>query len=375
MLGYIDGIDFGELDAMKYYTPPATWSDEKKKDNVRAKVFSGEWLGAEKKDGYFAKFVKDDEGNALLYSRSRNTKGVYVNKVEWVPHLAPFFDALPNGTCLLGELYFPKAPGSKNVTTIMQCLKDKAVARQETGEKLHFYIFDVLAIKGSAGLEAPAGMRFKVIDHLKKQFGDVCEYVEYAEYLRGQELWVMLQTVLEYGGEGIVITNEYAKYEPGARPSKTTLKVKKELRESIDCFFTGKTMPPTKEYTGKELETWKYWQDVVTGEKIEGELAFDYSRGRAIIPVTKSYFYGFAGSLEIGVYGKNGEIVPIGYLSGLAEKVRANPQEYAMKPLAVTAMEMDTSGAVPTLRHGKLLSFRSDLSLSDCTLEKLISIS
>ena len=57
----------------------------------------------------------------------------------------PFFEALPNGTCLLGEIYFPKNEGSSNVTTIMGCTQDKALRRQENGEKLHYYVFDVLA--------------------------------------------------------------------------------------------------------------------------------------------------------------------------------------------------------------------------------------
>ena len=30
MLGFIDGYDFGEMEAQKYYAPPSTWSDEKK---------------------------------------------------------------------------------------------------------------------------------------------------------------------------------------------------------------------------------------------------------------------------------------------------------------------------------------------------------
>ena len=38
MYGFIDGYDFGEMEAMKYYAPPSTWSDEKKRDNARTKI-------------------------------------------------------------------------------------------------------------------------------------------------------------------------------------------------------------------------------------------------------------------------------------------------------------------------------------------------
>ena len=31
MYGYIDGYDFGEMEAQKYYAPPASWSEQKRK--------------------------------------------------------------------------------------------------------------------------------------------------------------------------------------------------------------------------------------------------------------------------------------------------------------------------------------------------------
>ena len=55
---------------------------------------------------------------------------------------------MPNGTVLLGEIYLPSNEKSKAVTTILGCLKDKALMRQDKGEKLHFYIFDCLANNG-----------------------------------------------------------------------------------------------------------------------------------------------------------------------------------------------------------------------------------
>lgn len=368
MLGIIDGIDFGELNAMKYYAPPAGWSDQKKKENVRNKVFSNEWLGAEKKDGYFTKLVKDEEGNILLYSRSRNTNGEYVNKKDWVPQLFSFFNQLPNGTCLLGELYFPNNPGSKNVTTIMQCLKEKAVARQEKGDKLYFYIFDVLAAGGKSLLKTKASERFDLIMAYKRLYQN--QYVQFAKYVYGEELWSTLQKVLGEGGEGMVITYQDALYEPDKRPSKTTLKVKKELRETIDCFFTGRGSAPTELYTGKEIETWDLWQNERTGEFIQGQLFKDYKLGAAIRPVTKGYFNHWYGSLEIAVL-KDGQTYSIGWLSGLSDEMKANPKAYALKPIEVTAMEIDYSNGI-SLRHGKMIGWRNDLTIEDCTYDKIL---
>jgi ATP-dependent DNA ligase len=295
-----------------------------------------------------------------------------------VPHLNSFFEDLPAGTCLLGELYFPSKPGSRNVTTIMGCLKEKAIERQNKGEKLHFYVFDCLAWDGKSWLNETAKSRFTWVS----AFAPI-GYVSFAQYCSGRDLWAMLQEILARGDEGIVITREDGKYEPGKRPSKTTLKIKKELKQTIDCFFTGVGSVPTKDYTGKEIETWQYWENLRTGEKIQGECFKDYQEGAAITPVTKSYFHGWCGSLEIGVLRHrtgskckiNGviyddtEVFPIGWLSGLTEEMKANPNKYAFQPIEVTAMEWD--GFNHTLRHGKMVGWRKDLNIKDCTLEKI----
>lgn len=366
----IDGVDFQNLSPQRYWAPPASWSDTKKKETTQSRIFSGDWFGAEKKDGYFSKLVKDMDGNIGLFSRSKNVNGEYPEKHEWVPHLNSFFDWLPNGTCLLGELYLPSKPGSSNITTLLGCLKEKCVARQEAGEKLHFYAFDVLAYEGKSIYTNPFMARTAILYNIAAEYANnpVCgDLVQFAHYKSGKELWTLLQSVLADGGEGIVITRGGAPYQPDKRPSKDCQKVKKELQETIDCFFTGRGTEPTRLYSGKEIETWKYWQDLRTGEKIQGELFKDYQMGKMIEPVTKPFFMGMVGSMEIGVL-KEGKIYPIGLLSGLADEIKADPHAYAMKCIEVTAMEiMPDTGA---LRHGKMLRFREDLAIADCTYEK-----
>ena len=382
-LGMIDNYNFKEMPAQKYWAPPASWSLEKKKETTQSRIFSGDWYAAEKKDGYFAKLVKDEDGNVGLYSRSRNVNGEYPEKHEWVPHLQSFFDSLPNGVCLLGELYLPSKPGSSNITSLLGCLKEKCVARQVQGEKLHFYVFDILAWENKSYLDKTMLERIDELNLLWRA-GYMNEYVEIAKYYNGKELWEELQKILASGGEGMVIIRGGAKYQPDKRPSKDCQKVKKELTENIDCFFTGRGTAPTRLYTGKEIESWKYWQDIRTGAKMEGALYNEYRDGATIEPVTKPFFYGWAGSLEIGVLvphkaGDNDgllcpeypdyRIQPIGYLSGLADDIKANALEQRLKCIEVSAMELmkDTMA----LRHGKLNRFRPDLSPLDCTLEKL----
>ena len=367
MKNYIDNCNFKALENQKYWAPPASWDDIKKQVKTKERIFEGNdyWLGAVKKDGAFYKFIKDEDGNMELLSRSKGVGGDYAEKIAWVPQLHEFFNSLPNGTCLLGELYFPNNEGSNKVTTIMGCLVDKAIDRQKNGTPLHYYVFDVLAYDGKSMLKCTAAERFIMLNSLAMESNYEC--LEFAKYTTGEELWEVLQTTLAAGGEGIVMTRAASLYQPGKRPSKDCQKVKKELLDTIDCFFTGRATAPTMEYTGKEIQRWPYWKDMRTDELLEGFHFEGYKKGEPLLPVTKPYFHNWAGSLEIGVF-KEGKIYPIGFLSGLTEEIKANVKKYAMKPIEVSAMQLTEDGA---LRHGKFIGFRPDLSIDACTWEKI----
>ena len=359
----IDGIDFENLEAEKFWSWPSSFKGDPKEE-TRNLIYSENYLGARKMDGAYYRFIKDMDGNMRLQGRSKSVNGGYLDKLDHVPHLMNFFNELPNGTCLLGEIYFPNNEGSSNVTTIMGCLTDKAIARQEKGEKLHYYIFDIWAWDGESYMEKKCEDRFDELNACARAYP--FEYVEWAEYVSGHDLWVHLQTILANGGEGIVMTKKGTVPQPGKRPARKTLKVKKELAENIDCFFTGYYTTPTRLYSGKELKTWKYWERLRDGAKLEAELYEDYKNGEAIEPVTKPYFHGWAGSLEIGVM-KDGKETAIGLLSGLTEEIKANPAAMRHRCIEVAAMEVLPTGGI---RHGKLKQFRPDLAPSDCTWEK-----
>lgn len=360
MKNYIDNIDFHELVPQRYWTPPASWAPERKKQEVYNAIFSGDYVGARKMDGAFYKFIKDEDGNMELIGRSKSVSGDYLNKIEWVPQLQPFFDSLPNGTCLLGEIYFPKNEGSNHVTTIMGCLKDKATARQEKGDKLHYYIFDVLAWNGSKRYVYPIETRVKLLDQIADNYQS--PFVEYALYNIGEELWNNLQEILAEGGEGIVITKMGTAYQPGKRPARQTFKVKKELQETIDVVILDAN-PPTRLYSGKEILTWKYWEDVRTGEKLFGDHYKEYCDGFNIEPVTKPYWNGWAGSLVIGMR-KDQKLAVVGSLSGLTEEVLSNWEKYKGKVAEITGMQiMDTANK--GIRHPKFIRWRDDLSPRD----------
>ena len=363
----IDGIDFHELTAQKYYAPPNSWSTEKRKDVATSRIFSGEWWGSLKRDGAFYKFIKGMDGEMELLGRSKSVTGDYLNKIDWVPHLQNFFREIPNGTCLIGELYLPSNEQAKATTSIMNCLVNKAIKRQEK-EPLHYYIFDVLAWEGESWIDKPAIERFDELNAFSRAYP--YENIEWAQYFCGKELWEALQGYLADGHEGVVITRDLAPYQPGKRPSKDCLKVKKELQDTIDCIIIGAN-EPSRVYTGKELETWPYWWDEMSYKKVNDQLYKSYVDGAPVTPVTKAWFYGWAGSLKLGVY-KGKQLIQIGNLSGITDEVKENWRDYVGTVAEVTAMEiMDNAQGGKGLRHPKLVRFRDDITSKECIWEKI----
>ena len=374
----IEGIDFYQLEAMKYYSPSTSWSAEKKKENAMQKIFSGEWWGAQKRDGIFCMCGRNQDGVIFLRPRAKNTKGEFVNKVDWVPQIHTFLAAMEPGTVFLGELYLPRDEQAKSTSSIMNSLQPRAVKKQQKEEdKLHLYIFDILANKGKSLLNEPALKRFTTLHKMSFLHAD---YVEWAKYCNGQELWDMLQQLLADGYEGVVITHQDAPYQPGKRSNKVSLKIKKELQDTVDCIMIGANAP-AREYTGKEIETWPYWINDRTNEKIiDNEVSNvtectktyeDYSNGETLTPVTKNWFYGWAGSWKLGAF-KGGKLVQIGSLSGLTDEMKENWKDYVGKVCEVSAMETsENQEGGRGLRHPKLIAIRDDIDKFECTYERI----
>lgn len=386
MKGYVNRIDWINAESMKYWAHTSATPAEKRKNEIRNAVFSGEYIGARKVDGYYERLIKDEDGNCFMVARSKNVHGEATEKLAWVPQIHDFMESLPNGTVLLSECWLPGDEGSKKITSLLGCLKDKCIARQEKGQKLHFYIFDVMAWAGEDFTKIPFIDRVEYLHLISHAY--IHDYVEWAQYYEGAQLWDKLQFFLAEGYEGMVIMRKDAPVYFKRTPARVSFKVKKEIAETIDCFFTGKATPPSKDYQGKEIESWQYWVDQDTDERLPvGNHYYEaFMDGKRYIPVTKPYYLHYAGSLEIAlvkpadgrcritpdsewVDGLN--IVPIGYLSGLTDEIKMNYKDYAGRVIEVGAMELNDTGG---LRHAKMLGWREDKTWQECTLDQLKDI-
>lgn len=363
MKGFIDNTDFTSISAQEYWSFPSNWKKSKRKETLSQMIESGEYIASEKKDGYFELIVKDEDGNIFMRARKQGVSG-WIFKQDYVPHLYPFFDSLPNGTCLVSEIYFPNGT-SKDITKILGCSKEKAIARQEV-KKLHLSIFDILAYNGEIFKNKPMKERARKITEIKEFYNN--DYVSFVDFYEGENILINWSRILNEGGEGVVLTHKDFPYSEGTRTARKTLKLKKELNDTIDVFLTGKYKEPTKVYNGIELDNWKYWINEITKEKIEGTMA-DIADISSLTPVTKNWFYGWAGAVQIAVI-RGGKITPIGWISGITEEVRKgiveNPEIWKNKVLEIQAMEVNEKDGTPTLRHAKIISWREDKNWKDC---------
>ena len=340
----MERTNFFELESEKYWSFPAS-QRERSREEIKRMILSGAYLGARKIDGHYFRFVKGTDGTMTLQTRSRGVNGRFSDKLNHVPHLRGFFDSVPCGTCLLGELYLPERETASAVTKVIGCAAEKS-ARLQTDEsaRLHYYVFDVWQWDGVSMLDADAESRFRLLADTQTRFQD--DYVRFARYASGKELLDSLNEILSLGGEGIVMTRRDSVPEPGKRTKRKTVKVKKEIRETLDVVIMGAN-PPTREYAGNAPESWPYWENGVA--------------------VTRNYALGLPGSLQIGAM-KDGELVRIGSLGGLSDEILRHWKSAVGRVCEIACMEIHETGG---LRHPRFVSWRDDLTADDCEYGKI----
>lgn len=370
----INNFDFWNMDAMNYYSFTSAFKGDKTA-KARELCFSGNYMGSRKMDGAWNLLIKDMDGNYHLRSRKAGVNGGFVDKAEWIPHICKELDDVPNGTVFVGEIYFPNNEGSRKITSVLNCLKDKCIDRQKNGEWLHYYIFDVIAYNGKSLISVDFEQR--IHHYLNYELLDALidlDYVEVASYYEGPELWELLATTLANGGEGVVITRKDCKYLCGKRTAWMTLKMKKELGDTVDAFIDGNYKPAKRLYIGKEIQTWPYWENTKTGQKYNTCQFEDYISGVPVEPVKQPYYFGWAGSISFSVM-KDGKPYCIGWISNVPNEVKEgiikNPEKWIGKVVELNAMELEHIDGHYSFRHCRIENWRSDKSPEDCSFDQI----
>lgn len=353
------------IDAMKVWKLPAG------KENMLSEICqSGDYFLEEKIDGYWYEFEKTENYSYLFSRNTSTTTGLLSEKGANVPHIMQALNCMPPNTILIGEIYYPGGT-SKTVTTIMGCLPDLAIKRQENNP-IHYYIHDIIEYDGVNLMGTGAEDRYKILAAIWDKH-NLSQY----DFLRlaakvDSNLEEEISRILNNGGEGAVLKRKDYPYTPGKRPAWSTIKIKQ--MDSIDLVCMG-FCPPTKEYTGKELDTWIYWEspdgelcDFVEAVPKEDLIVEGYT------PVTKYYFYGWNTAIKVGAYNNQGELVELGTVSsGLTDDMKRdmteNPQDYLNKVVSLDCMSIDKKEH--TLRHPVLKMWRDDKDAKDCIIEEI----
>ena len=325
---------------------PQLINKPKSEADLQQRLVSGDYFGEIKKDGALYQIVKDVKGEVFLFSRTISKKtGFYVNKIDNVPHIKEWaIDCLPNDSILLGEIYYPGLT-SKDVTKVMGALPDKAISRQNNNP-IHYYVHDILRWQGVRFLSKSNIERYEILLDVPIYPYEELPWLEMTEAYT-DNLPAILESVFAAGEEGMVFKKKDGLYLPGKRP---TYNVKAKTEDTVDAIITG-FVAPERVYTGKELDSWGYW---------EGD-----------IPVTKAYANGWIAGIEIGAWDNNGHVIPFASVtSGMTDFLRddmaVNPTKYLGKVVEVQCMSKDKNAM--SLRHPRLVQIREDKEGTDCKL-------
>ncbi len=284
----------------KYYenSNPASDNLKKKRQDILDNI-GDKYIASMKWDGEFAMIFRGEGDDIFIRSREKNTKGVFENKAFKIPHIVEEVKSWPEYTVVLAELCWPElGKVSTDVGTVMRCkTAEKALERQKDN-KLVLRVFDILGCDNISFLDKTYQER---IDYLINVFGIDCNgfFIELTKFnginCEYKHFTEFANEIIAAGGEGAVAQLRDSIYAPNKKPAWQSLKIKPVL-ENKELKIVA-LLDPTREYKGKELDSWQYF--------IDGE------------PVTKAFYNGWKMGVTVDY---NGTLVDVA--SGLTDADR-----------------------------------------------------
>lgn len=355
------------LEPMKYFDRP---DDSKLSEALLKKKYDmienagNEYIATQKWDGEWTMFIRGHNDDVLIRSRSLSSvTGKYGDKTLHLPHLAKEMLEWPEGTVVLAEVCFPTlGKVSTDVGTILRCLPDRAVERQRKDTWLVGKVFDILSWNGENLMEIGYYDRLKLV---LEKFSDENKWF-FHTFVYDRDFQSYADEIIRAGGEGVVIQRKDSTYTPGKRPAWQTLKLKQRMEEMELPVISAKD--PTKEYQGKDIVSWKYWERI-DGSLSEGQLYNSNEAG--LTAVSKAYYYGWKMGVTVDFEGTMVDVS-----SGLTDEDREwLATEEAKRTIdsghlyaTIKAMQVASLGG---LRHPVILKLRV---MDDAMLDEKIEV-
>ena len=390
-----------ELEPERYWSLPASYSKARRTMELNKMIQSDKYYWQLKTDGNYSAFICDFDGDKRLISRGvstvTNEYGRLEDKLFFYDAVAAAFD---KPTRIMAEVYLDNGI-DRNVGSILRAsaAKSKSIQSNEYYEevaktvkfsakdrrdiegnefrniKLKWRIFDVWYFNGEDLMKTPWIERQKYVKMAAECINHpLVTYVH--SYPMDETFYDKLNMIFANNGEGVVCYDMYGTPEPGKRTAHKTLKVKRELENTIDCLILG-TEPAVEAYSGKDMGNWSFWRNTKTGEKLVGKFFQDYQMGKPLLPISKGAYYDWPGAIYTGVYDQNGQIVPLCKVSGLTEEfkeeLKNNFSKWYLCPVKIGGMALSEANGV-SVRHPYLIAIRDlDISPTDCTLQKILN--
>ena len=283
------------------------------------------WIAEEKKDGFSYLGI---DGNMVSKSLStaKGNEGQMVIKSGHVPHISRWLKYIYEeyGAQVHGELYKPGGT-SDSVTAIMGCTEDRALLRQaDDSNKLHFMVHDIMMYNNKSVTNEPWYIRRALLEKVMRNV--TSPFVEVSTvYVTDAQ--ATFRSIVQSGGEGLIFKKTDGLYVPGKKPANNWVKCKREV--TLDAIIIGINMGGS----GKNKDLFK--------------------------------------SLDVGLWDEDTKsIKSIGSIhSGISDQLRKDiyndVESFKNRVIEVSAMEFN--GKSWTMRHGRLLRFRDDKSIEQCT--------
>lgn len=329
-------------------------------------------------------------------------------RTDCIPHLINLKNGNLNGTILDGEIWKPNCR-SHDITSMVGGLPETSLENQTRDGFVIYMMYDILQYRGNLVTDLPYFERRKLLINVYQELlllnkdwkfkhpeteeilcNDLSNYLKVSEVVPHNKLEETFRKVVLDGGEGLILKHIDSKYHEGkigkngkGVPSKVKANKKKGIPftpwikykkiDTVDCVIMGFS-PATIDYTGNDINTWQYWLDEETNEKIMADampieasleaLQYGYK------PITKFHFYDWPGAIILGQYNKKNELIEIGQTSGITDEMRKefanNPEKYIGKVCEVEVMEQLKNGA---LREPRFIQIReNDKNAFECRL-------